>query len=181
MTERGSVRAATRTDEVVLGDIALPANHEILVDEVRGNAMEIIATIDPMEARYISLNVLRSADRSEYTAVNFHREAGKDYANRSWGVRDSIVTIDPTFSSTSGEGQINEPQSCSLPYKPGEPLELRIFVDRCIVEVFVNGQSACLTRVYPENPDSLGLSIQSRGRPAVCRTLRAYPMKRIFL
>ena len=180
MTERGSVRAATRTDEVVLGDIALPANQEILVDEVRGNAMEIIATIDPMEARYISLNVLRSADRSEYTAVNFHREAGKDYANRSWGVRDSIVTIDPTFSTTGGAAEINEPQSCCFHYEEGELLELRIFVDRCIVEVFVNGQSACLTRVYPEGSDSLGFSIQSRGRPALCQTLRAWTMRRIF-
>jgi beta-fructofuranosidase len=162
-------------------NVELPANREVVIDEVRGNAMEIIAVIDPMDAQFITLNVLRAPDRSEYTAINFHREAGKDFANRDWSVRDSIVTIDPTFSSTSGEGQINEPQSCSLPYKPGEPLELRIFVDRCIVEVFVNGQSACLTRVYPENPDSLGLSIQSRGRPAVCRTLRAYPMKRIFL
>jgi sucrose-6-phosphate hydrolase SacC (GH32 family) len=53
-------------------------------------------------------------------------------------------------------------------------------VDRSIVEVFVNGQSACLTRVYPENPDSLGFSLQSRGRPAVCKTLQAWSLKRVF-
>ena len=119
--------------------------------------------------------------QSEYTAVNFHRDAGKDFGNRSWRVRDSIVTIDPSFSTTSDEGEINGPQSCSFLYDAGDRLELRIFVDRCIVEVFVNGQSACLTRVYPEKPDSLGFSIQSRGRPAVCQTLRAWTMERVFL
>ena len=180
MTPAGDVESL-RQDEVVLSDIELPANQEIVVDEVRGNAMEIIATIDPMEARYISVNVLRAADRSEYTAVNFHREAGKDYANRSWGVRDSIVTIDPTFSTTGGAAEINEPQSCTFHYEEGELLELRIFVDRCIVEVFVNGQSACLTRVYPEGPDSVGFSIQARGHSAVCRKLQAWRMDRIFL
>jgi beta-fructofuranosidase len=180
MSPAGDVESL-RQDEVVLGDIELPANQEIVVDEVRGNAMEIIATIDPMEARYISVNVLRSADRSEYTAVNFHRDAGKDYANRSWGVRDSIVTIDPTFSTTGGAAEINEPQSCAFHYEEGELLELRIFVDRCIVEVFVNQQSACLTRVYPEGPDSVGFSIQARGHSAVCKKLHAWTMERIFL
>ena len=180
MAPAGDIESLRR-HAVELSDIELPANREIVVAEVRGSAMEIIATIDPMEASFISVNVLRCAGRSEYTAVNFHRDAGKDYANRSWNVRDSIVTIDPTFSTTGGEAQINEPQSCCFRYQEGEPLELRIFVDRCIVEVFVNGQSACLTRVYPENPDSVGFSIHARGHSAVCTKLQAWSMERIFL
>jgi beta-fructofuranosidase len=143
--------------------------------------MEIIATLNPAKARFIRLKVMRSADKSEYTAIDFHREAGKDFANRSWNVRDSIVTLDPTFSTTSAEGEINVPQSCTFYYREGELLELRIFVDRSIVEVFVNGQSACLTRVYPEGPDSVGFSIEARGHAAVCRKLQAWSMERVFL
>ena len=78
---------------------AAPLWAPVVVEEVRGNAMEITATIDPGEAQYIRLNVLRATDKSEYTAVNFHREIGKDYANRSWNVRDSMITLDPTFST----------------------------------------------------------------------------------
>ena len=170
-----------RRDVVELCDIELPANQEIVVDEVRGNAIEIIATLDPMDARFIRLNVLRCADMSEYTAVDFRRDVGKDFANRSWNVRDSVITIDPTFSTTSGEGEVNEPQSCCFHYREGELLELRIFLDRSIVEVFVNAQSACLTRVYPEATDSVGFSIQARGRSAVCRKLQAWTMERVFL
>ncbi len=169
-----------RRDAVELSDIELPANREIVVDEARGSAQEILATIDTREARYIRLNVLRADDKSEFTAIGFHREAGKDFANRSWSVRDSIVTIDPTFSTTSGEGEINEPQSCSVHCAEGELLELRIFVDRSIVEVFVNGRSACLTRVYPESPESVGFSIEARGSSAVCRRLQAWSMERVF-
>lgn len=170
-----------RRDEVELNDIDLPANQEIVVDEVSGNALEIIASIEPGETRVICLRVLRSADASEYTAVTFHREAGKDFANRSWAVRDSIVTIDPTFASTGAVGEINEPQSCCFHYEEGERLELRIFIDRSIVEVFVNGQSTCLTRVYPEKADSIGVSMQARGHAAVCRSLQAWSMERFFL
>ena len=129
-----------RKDAVDLSGIELPANQEIVVDEVCGSAVEIIAAIDPRQAQFIRLTVLRAPDRSEYTSINFHREADKDFANRTWTSRDSLVTIDPTFASTAGEGEINVPQSCSFFYREGELLELRIFVDRSIVEVFVNGQ-----------------------------------------
>ena len=170
-----------RGDAVELNDIELPANQAILIDEVRGDALEIIATVDPMESRYIRINVLRASDKSEFTSINFHRDAGGDYTNRTWGTRDSVIAIDPTFSTTGGEVEINEPQRCSFLLRKGELLELRIFVDRSIVEVFVNDRSACLTRVYPESPDSVGFSMQARGRPALCKTLRAWSMERVYL
>lgn len=180
MSPAGDVESLRR-NAVELHDIDLPANEEIVVHEVQGDAMEIIASIDPGDAHFVRLNVLRSADKSEFTAIDFRREVGKDYANRSWNVRDSLVTIDPTFSTTSGQGEINEPQSCCFHYRDGELLELRIFVDRSIVEVFVNGQSACLTRVYPAAPDSVGFSMQTRGSAAVCKKLQAWSMERVFL
>jgi beta-fructofuranosidase len=179
MQPAGDVESLRR-EAVELSDIALPANEEVVVEQVRGDALEIVARIEPGASRLLSLRVLRAPDLSEYTAIHFHREAGKDWANRSWGVRDSIVTIDPTFATTSGEGEINVPQSCAVPYVEGEPIELRLFVDRSIVEVFVNG-SACLTRVYPEGSESVGFSMTSRGQDALCRSLSAWTMERVFL
>lgn len=32
---------------------------------------------------------------------------------------------------------------------PDEPLKLRVFIDRCIVEVFVNGRQCLTARVIP--------------------------------
>ena len=70
--------------------------------------------------------------------MNFHREVGKDYANRIWNVRVIMITLDPTFSKVDSTVDINEPQSCHFDYNEGDPLELRIFIERSIVEVFVN-------------------------------------------
>ena len=173
--------ASVRRDKSELSDIELPANTEIVLDGISGNALEIQAVIDPWESRYISLNVLRSADKSEYTAITFYREGGVCFANDSFGNRDSLIIIDPGLSSKAEDVEPQKPQECSFPMEKGEDLELRIFIDRSVVEVFVNGASACLTRVYPENPDSLGVSLFSRGRPAKCRKLTAWKMKRIFL
>ena len=170
-----------RTEAVELNNIELPAYQEIVLEEVRGNALEIKAIFDPGKTQYIRLKVLRANDNSEYTTVNFHREVGKDYANRSWNVRDSMITLDPTFSTVDSTVDINEPQICHFHYNEGDLLEMRIFIDRSIVEVFVNNQSACLTRVYPSSSDSIGFSIEARGKYARCKKLQAWSMDRIFL
>ena len=55
-------------------------------------------------------------------------------------------------------------------------LELRVFVDRSIVEVFVNGRQCIALRVYPERPDSLGVSFRSQGADSRIRTLKTWQM-----
>jgi beta-fructofuranosidase len=172
--------ASLRRDAVELQDLELPANQEVVVDAIRGSALEMRVVIDLGEAKVIRLTVLRAPDRAEFTTITCHREAGADFTNRGWGDRDSIVTIDPTFSTTSGEGEVNAPQSCAFLLQDDQPLELRVFIDRSIVEVFAAGQSACLTRVYPERSDSIGFSLEARGHAAVCRQLEAWTMDRIL-
>ena len=45
-------------------------------------------------------------------------------------------------------------------------LKLRVYVDRSIVEVFANDRQAMARTIYPTRPDSLGVSLFSRGGPA---------------
>lgn len=182
VTPAGDIESL-RAGPVELEDIHLPANEEIVIDEVNGDSMEISATIDICESGFISLNVFRSPDKSEYTAINFYKNLGSDFSNTHWDVcyRDSLITIDPSFASTAPFSKVHFKQieQCEFEHKDGEPIELRIFIDRSIVEVFVNNQSACLLRVYPENPQSTGFSMLSRGSDAVCKKLKAFQIKSI--
>ena len=41
--------------------------------------------------------------------------------------------------------------------QPREPLKLRIFIDRSVVEVFANGRQCMTQRIYPARRDSLGV------------------------
>jgi beta-fructofuranosidase len=61
-----------------------------------------------------------------------------------------------------------------------KPLKLRVFIDRSVVEVFVNGRQCVAMRVYPGRPDSVGVSLRSQGTGAVLKSLDAWQMKNIY-
>ena len=63
---------------------------------------------------------------------------------------------------------------------PDEPLELRVFVDRSVVEVFVNGRQCVAARVYPEREDSVGVSFRSQGTASRLRSLDGWQMASIW-
>jgi beta-fructofuranosidase len=54
-------------------------------------------------------------------------------------------------------------QEADLDLKSGETLDLNIFIDRSVLEVFVN-KRLCLThRIYPSRDDSKGVVLFSEG------------------
>ena len=61
-----------------------------------------------------------------------------------------------------------------------EPLKLRVFIDRSIVEVFANSKQYLAMRVYPERADSVGISLRAQGQDAVLKRLHAWQMKSIW-
>jgi beta-fructofuranosidase len=62
----------------------------------------------------------------------------------------------------------------------GEPLRLRVFIDRSVVEVFANGRQYLAMRVYPGREDSLGVSLRAQGQDAVLNQLDAWTMQSIW-
>jgi len=61
-----------------------------------------------------------------------------------------------------------------------EPLKLRVFIDRSVVEVFVNGRQCVAMRVYPGREDSLGVSLRAQGQDAELKSLDAWQMENIY-
>ena len=59
---------------------ALPANQEIVLENIQGNVMEIVVQIDPREASTIEMNVLRAPGKEEYTRILFFSRRG----SRNW-------------------------------------------------------------------------------------------------
>jgi beta-fructofuranosidase len=64
--------------------------------------------------------------------------------------------------------------------KDGEPLRLRVFIDRSIVEVFANGRQCLTLRAYPTRQDSTGVSVFARGSEAHLVSLNAYQMRSVW-
>ena len=169
-----------RTAHRHVGRTVLPANQELVLDGIGGNAMELIAEIDPGGAPMVELNVLRSPGREEFTRIGFYPERG--FRDRIQGTRaiDSLVTLDNAYSSTAADVRSRAPETAPVRLAPQEKLKLRIFVDRSVVEVFVNGRQCLAERVYPERADSLGVSLRAQGTAAVLESLDAWQMDSIY-
>ncbi|MDX1636396.1 MAG: glycoside hydrolase family 32 protein [Balneolaceae bacterium] len=172
--------------------MTLSANEEIVLDAVEGNAMEIMAEIDPQDAPMVEINVLRSPNKEEYTRIalfpyrgysdgrNYWRERGEAPPNKERQPRKSILTLETSYSSILPEAESRAPETAPFPLEKGETIELRIFIDKSVVEVFVNGIQAVAARVYPGLEESIGVSLRSQGQPSRLLSLDAWQMKKTW-
>jgi beta-fructofuranosidase len=171
-----------------VGPMPLPANEEVVLDAVEGNALEIVAEIDVDDAPMVELNVLRAPDRQEFTRIAFYKQRGyrnwERYAGwdgQRWQeARDSLITIDSAYASTLPDALSRAPETAPVFIEPDEPLRLRVFVDKSVVEVFVNGKQCVALRVYPGREDSVGVSLRSQGREATLRSLDVWQMRSVY-
>ena len=186
-----------RFDHRSLGSMTLPANEEVVLEGIHGNAMELSLEIDPQDAPVIELNVLRSPGGEETTRIAFFKERGFHIRSRRIPNataldassapqknrtvrRESLITIDSSYASTLPDARPRAPETAPVHLEEGEPLRLRVFIDRSVVEVFVNGKQCVAVRVYPGREDSVGVSLRSQGRSAELRTLDAWQMRTIY-
>lgn len=175
-----------RFGEKKINPMEITANKEIVFDGIEGNAMEILAEIDPLDSEMIELNVLRSPNKEEYTRIAFYKNKGYNI-NRQLApgktavdVSSNLISIESSYSSILPDVRTRAPEVAPVHLEKGESLKLRIFIDKSVVEVFVNGKQCVAMRVYPGRIDSQGVSIRSQGRNAELKSLVAYQMKSIY-
>lgn len=173
--------ASLRRDHKTVTETRLPANREIVLKGIRGNAMELVLEIDPKEARTVQLNILRSAHAEEQTTItyfNFGRKLS------IWYDTPATIALDGTRSSTLPDVWLRPPEQTEVERRAeesqGGPLRLRVFIDRSVVEVFVNDRHYLAQRVYPGRHDSLGVSLRAQGQDAVLKRLDAWQMTPVW-
>jgi beta-fructofuranosidase len=155
----------------------LPANQEVVLTGIRGNALELDLEIDPGKARSVQLSVLRSSNAEEVTTITFHNF---DPKHTEWAesVPEEVV-LDNSRSSTLPDAWSRPPERAVVS-REGGPLKLRVFIDRSVVEVFANGRQYLAIRVYPGRQDSLGVALRAQSSDAILTSLDAWQMKAIW-
>jgi len=159
-----------------IGKTVLPANEEIVLEMIDGNTTELEVEIDPQTASMVQLKVLRSPNDEEYTSISFYNY---DKKLSYWYHTPGILCLDGSRSTTRGDVTIRPPEKAAMA-RGSEPLKLRVFIDRSIVEVFANGKQYLAMRVYPARADSVGVSIRAQGQDAVLNRLDAWQMQSIW-
>jgi beta-fructofuranosidase len=162
-----------RGDHVELGPIEAGAGEDIVLEGISGNAIEIEAVIEPGDAHEIGLRVFRSPDAEEQTRISFFPNAVRRFDTPR-------IQIDGTLSSNRTDLVSRTPEIGHIDIAEDEPLRLRIFMDRSIVEVFVNDVQSLTLRAYPDRDDSVGVSFFARGGTAKLVSLDAWQMDCIW-
>ncbi len=158
------------------GPTVLPANQELVLPGIEGGAMELDLELDPRQARWVQLNVLRSAGAEEQTTITFYNF---DRQLSIWYATPGVLCLDGSRSSTSPEVWLRPPERAVLE-RGKELLNLRVFIDRSVVEVFANRRLYLAMRVYPSRPDSTGVSLRAQGQEAILTRLDAWQMPSIW-
>jgi beta-fructofuranosidase len=159
-----------------VGRTLIPANEEIILTEIHGNTMELTAEIDPKLSRWVQLKVLRSPGAEEYTSItffNYDRELTYWYDTRG------EIVLDGSCSSHLDDVWVRPPERAIM-IRGNETLKLRVFIDRSVVEVYVNGRQYLAMRVYPGRKDSLGVSLLAEGQDAELVSLDVWQMNSIW-
>jgi sucrose-6-phosphate hydrolase SacC (GH32 family) len=148
------------------------------LDGIEGNAIELALTIDPGDAEAFGLKVCASPDGEEETIIEYNPSAGQltiDFEKSS--LDESIKHYYYTMFWRAGEeNQVVTQQVAPFELRPGEKLELRIFIDRSIIEIFANGRQCVTQRIYPTREDSTGVELFSKGGSMTVESLQAWDM-----
>ena len=122
-------------------DLRITPQSRDLLKDIKGDALEIIATFEPGDAARFGLNVRASA---------------KDAAR---------VCFDS--GSLTFNGQTSD-------LKPGEPVMMHVFVDRSIVEVFINGNAHTMAAWH--DAAAGGVDVFAEGGTCTLKSLEAYEL-----
>ena len=137
------------------------------ISDISGDALEIAVQFTVGEAAAFGLSLRRSPDGQEETRVFYDTIAQRLVINRR---RSSL-------STTVRRDTIHAP----LPIERGSTLNLRIFVDRSVIEVYADsGRTVMTARIYPTRADSTGIDLFSDGDVTVIDTLDVWTMKAIW-
>jgi beta-fructofuranosidase len=127
--------------------------------------------------------VLRSPNKEEYTRILFYKNRGyeRNYYPETYRLRKySATCLDNSHSSSLADTYSRVPETANVLIERDELVELHIFIDKSIVEVFVNGRQYIAERVYPSLNESVGVSIRAQGQGAILKSLDAWQMENIY-
>ena len=169
-------------------DCTIKGNSETVFDQLAGNAIELSLEVETNGAPLIELDVLRSPDQQEYTRIAFYRDRSVKPLDPAVGAGTppnnegtySLVALDSSHASIQPQARSRPPEIAPVFLAPEENLKMWVFVDKSIVEVFVNDRQCLAVRVYPGRQDSVGVAMRAVGRDVRLVVLDAWEMKSIY-
>ena len=124
-----------------LEDVTVSEANEVL-KTIKGDALDIEIQFAPTKAESFGINVRTTDDLVESTKIYYDNTKQGLYVNR--------------LHSSLKSGKKNVVGDA---YAYKGDLNLRILLDRSLIEVYANNERSLTARIYPSLPDAQGLSM----------------------
>ncbi len=149
-----------RSHEKTWNETTLADGKTFPLEGVSGDSCELQFDVNPGTAKRCGVKVRAAADGSEETLLYYDADAKQ-------------LVFDSTRSGQYGRQVVEQ---APLALQPGEPLKLRVFVDKSVVEVYANDRQAIGRRVFPAHAESLGITLFSEGGESSFKNLVGWQM-----
>jgi beta-fructofuranosidase len=168
-----------RSDHVSSTDITLSGDADVDL-EFPGECLEIRVVFAWDDAEEVGLKVRCSPDGEEETLIRFNTNPGHRHVSPADVRPFRELILDVSRSSTNPDVSNRADQRARLEMAYGQTIELRVFIDRSVVEVITNRRHYLGKRIYPARGDSIGVRAYARGGKATLQAFDAWRMKPIW-
>ena len=145
-----------RTAVLYQGDAALHDNSRGSLDGIHGDRLEISLRVTAAQCAAVGMQFRRSRDGAQYTQLEYDYRTSSLRLTRDQSTDTAGVTLD----------------ACEYALKLGddEPLNLTIFLDNSVIEIYANDRLTMTSRIYPSRADAQGLRLYAHGGSAAAQT-----------
>ena len=154
--------------------ITLDADSQKTIAGIRGDSLELQLEMTSPGSGQFGLILRASPDGAEQTRLFY--DAGAKQFKIDGSKAGLVLPERPRVPFLPEEEKKIQVQAAPFELSAGEPLRLRVFLDRSIVEVFVNGRQSLTQRIYPTRSDSLDVRVFSNGGRTKVNYIEAWEM-----
>lgn len=153
-----------RYEAHALSSRRMASGTEVSIPQLRGDALELRVRATVLPGATLTIALRQSPDRTEQTLVHYRRASEE-------------LVLDTTRSSLSPDVT---PERVEVHHAlTDDSIELRVFLDRSVIEVFADDRTCVTGRLYPSKSDSLEVSLVSSGGETELRAFTGWRMRSI--
>ena len=171
---------ALRCNHRHMENIKLPYSTDVTLENAAGDCMELAMKIDIGSSVEVGVKLRCNADGTEHTDIWYNPINGLLTIDMSQStLRDDVIyAAEPLASGNERIRDRKNPQkTVHAPFRleVGETLDLRIFIDKCMLEVFANDRQCITQQIFPTGSENI-VKVCAKGDSAKLLALDAWDM-----
>ncbi len=134
------------------GDVSITAEESDSLGGAAGDCLEISCRVIETNCQRLVIQFRRAPDGEEQTELVYDFQAG-------------VLRLIRERSSGGADVMLG-PCECELALADDETLDLTIYLDKSVIEIYANDRLTMTSRIYPTRQDALGLNLSAIGGAA---------------